>query len=88
MTTRQAVERLLSQLCSELGFCAAARNGLPFLDLARSTPQKFTDAVLRTEGLSTETHQSLAKQVQQMVVQHFAAWQGAETGPVHRESRR
>jgi len=65
------VERLLSELCVELGFC------LPPLEQARlqnSPPQDvdaFTDAVFLAEGLNPQYEKQLRRQVRDRVAKHF-----------------
>jgi hypothetical protein len=71
---RTRVRHLLEELCTELGFCSAARDPMRFLALVAQGADEFADAVLSAEGLDPKSEKRLASQVQSLVRQHFTAW--------------
>lgn len=63
------VERLLDQLCVELGFCLDTESRNKLIQDPPADVDEFTDAVIRAEGLNPETLQRpLRTQIQDRVL--------------------
>jgi hypothetical protein len=67
------VERLLSELCVDLGFCLPPDDQERLRDSPPPTIDAFTDAVFLAEGIDPLVHPQLHKQVRERVTKHFAA---------------
>lgn len=70
-TPGRRVDRLLSELCSRLGYCCASRNPLEFEALVPMGADAFARAVLASEGHAIGVS---AGQVRQLVARHFEQW--------------
>ncbi len=60
------VNSLLAQLCSDLGFCMAARTPEDFVALAEDV-NAFADKVFALEGMDPTIHSALRKKVMALV---------------------
>lgn len=70
------VHWLLSDLCSNGGYCDAGRHPERFVPLVADGPEKFADAVLVAEGLDPQTmdqHQQ-RRGVWSFVTERFELW--------------
>jgi hypothetical protein len=67
------VDRLLAELCVELGFCLPPEDRERLRDSPPSTIDDFTDAVFIAEGMDPLVHPQLRKQVKERVAEHFSA---------------
>ena len=70
----ERVDRLLSELCSSLGYCNAHRHAREFEAVVPQGVDAFSNAVLAAEGVGSEVHTS---QVKLVVARHFAQWASA-----------
>jgi hypothetical protein len=72
--------RLLSELCTDLGFSLPLRDPARFEKLLPSGIDAFTDAIFLAEGLDPQMEKQLRRKVRERVANHFAAWprDGAE----------
>ena len=68
---RTKVERLLDQLCTDLGFCLPAREYAQLQKMLPMTIDGFTDAVFRAEGMEPQIKTELRKQVRERIAKHF-----------------
>jgi hypothetical protein len=62
-----AVQRLLDELCAELGFCLSPRAQTRLLRSAPTDPDEFTEAVFAAEGLDSHLFPHLRHQVISLV---------------------
>ncbi len=67
------VDRLLSELCVDLGFCLPPDDQARLRDAPPSTIDAFTDAVFFAEGMDPLVHPELRRQVRDRVTRHFSA---------------
>jgi hypothetical protein len=58
-----AVQRLLDELCVELGFCLRSRERTQLLQSPPTDPDEFTDAVFAAEGMDPRLFPQLRSQV-------------------------
>jgi len=68
--------RLLSELCTDLGFSLPLRDPARFEKLLPSGIDAFTDAIFLAEGLDPHMEKQLRIKVRERVATHFAGWQG------------
>ena len=72
MTRAAIVERLLDQLCVDLGFCLPPRARARLSKTPPEGVEAFTDAVFNAEGLNRETaNKHLWRQVRDRVAKCF-----------------
>ena len=69
--SRQAAEHLLYEL-NCMGYCLPAAGYRQILDNPPLTVDRFTDAVLRAEGLEPAAEKRLRREVKEKVATHFA----------------
>ena len=73
MTRAAAIERLLDQLCVDLGFCLPPGERARLSKAPPESIKSFTDAVFTAEGLSPETaDKHLWRQVRDRVAKCFS----------------
>ena len=68
---RTRVERLLDQLCTELGFCLPASQYARLEKMLPMSVDAFTDAVFWVEGLEPQAKTELRRQVRERVASRF-----------------
>ena len=68
------LQRLLDELCADLGFCIASREAGRLADSALSGVDAFTDRVLSIEGLDPQLHKQQRLEVRGRVAKHFYVW--------------
>lgn len=74
LLTRDEVGTLLDKLCVDLGYCLPPDAKARLCDEPPSTPEAFTDAVFREEGLDpTTADRHLYRQVRAVVGRAFCA---------------
>ncbi len=66
------VDRLLSELCVDLGFCLPPDDWTRLLDSPPSTIDGFTDEVVLAEGMDPLVYPKLRRQVREVVAKHFS----------------
>jgi hypothetical protein len=71
-----AVQRLLDELCVDLGFCLPQREQARLRDWVPSDVDGFTDAVFAAEGMDPGIYGQLRRQVRARVAAHFTDDQG------------
>lgn len=69
---RTEVERLLDQLCTELGFCLPPSEYARLQSLLPLSIDAFTDQVFIAEGLEPQVKTELRRQVRERVARRFA----------------
>jgi len=65
------LEHLLSELCTQLGFCGAIRDVDRFRQLEAKGADAFTDAVLEAENLDPQLEKQLRREVHKRVSKYF-----------------
>ncbi|WP_285581623.1 hypothetical protein [Actinoallomurus iriomotensis] len=68
------VQRLLDELCIELGFCLAPSENRRLRESPPGDVDSFTDAVFEAEGMGDEGDTGLRRQVRQVVDRHMSRW--------------
>jgi hypothetical protein len=68
------LQRLLDELCVDLGFCLASRETGRLTACALVGVDAFTDMVLGIEGLDAQLHKQQRLRVRGRVAKHFYAW--------------
>jgi hypothetical protein len=71
-TNRTEVERLLDQLCTDLGFCLPESQYARLKGMLPMSVDAFTDAVFWAEGLEPQAKTDLRKQVRERVANKFS----------------
>jgi len=66
-------DRLLAELCVDLGFCLPPEDQERLRDSPPTTIDAFTDAVFLAEGMDPLAHPQLRKQVRERVTKYFSA---------------
>ena len=70
-TSRSKVERLLDELCTDLGFCLPAPGYEQLQKMLPMSIDAFTDAVFQAEGLEPQIKTELRRQVRERVAGRF-----------------
>lgn len=65
------VERLLTELCVDLGFCLSPADQMKLQNGPQQGVDGFTDAVLMAEGLNPAFEKQLRRRVRILVDRHF-----------------
>jgi hypothetical protein len=68
------VDRLLQDLCTNLGFSMAVRDAERFIALVHQGPDIFADTVLLAEGLDPTLEKRLRRDVREFVAARFEHW--------------
>ncbi len=68
---RTKMERLLDQLCTDLGFCLPAGQYERLQQMLPMSIDAFTDAVFQAEGMEPQIKTELRKQVRERVAKRF-----------------
>lgn len=68
------VERLLVELCIDLGFCLPPDEIRRLCESPPKTVDSFTDAVFVAEGLGEVIDTGLRRQVREVVARHMSGW--------------
>jgi hypothetical protein len=79
VTSAADVDRSLSELCLDLGFCLPPDDRWRLRGSPPSTVDAFTDAVFRAEGVDPLIYPQLRKEVRERVSKHFLAAQFKST---------
>jgi hypothetical protein len=69
---RTEVERLLDQLCTDLGFCLPPNEYARLQSLLPLSIDAFIDQVFMAEGLEPQVKTELRRQVRERVARRFA----------------
>lgn len=68
------VQRLLYELCVDLGFCLPPAEHRRLREAPPADPDLFTDAVFEAEGMDPDEDRRLRRQVRDVVVRHMRGW--------------
>jgi hypothetical protein len=69
------VERLLTELCVQLGFCLTAGDRRHLCESPPAGVDNFTDAVMAAEGMTWPYDKMLRRQVRELVEMHMSHWE-------------
>ncbi|MBO8192284.1 hypothetical protein ITI46_11485 [Streptomyces oryzae] len=79
--TEAEVQRLLYELCVDLGFCLPPQEQRRLYAAPPADPDTFTDAVFEAEGMNPAEHGPLRQQVREVAARHMGRWQPQPPSP-------